>query len=333
MGEFELDCVGDNQTKINCTFGTYNPGRGNKTLGQFDIWFPTFILDPDTVYIGQSNLVEITALDYQDNPLQGINITFVSSIPGILSAQPDPVQTDADGKVQISINPLASGKLNVTLARDLAYEGGQLNWTNAVVTDTYVTATSLKTLKITLSKSPIYEHETLKVTVKSGINVVSGVDVEFAGTTKSTDDDGEATFTVPDPGVESVVYTITAEKTGYLPAEKSLTVIKVYGITVLGPSSGIAAGETFTVTILARGSPLAGATVTFNGKTSTSGGDGKLTLTAPSEKGDYTLTASYEDYEDFTMTITVTEGGIPGFELLTLVAAIGVAFILLRRRR
>ena len=75
--------------------------------------------------------------------------------------------------------------------------------------------------------------------------------------------------------------------------------------------------------------------VTFNGKTTMSGGDGKLTLTAPSTAGDYPLTASYGDYEDYSTTITIAEGGggVPGFELLTLIAAIGVAFILLRRRR
>jgi len=56
-------------------------------------------------------------------------------------------------------------------------------------------------------------------------------------------------------------------------------------------------------------------------------------LTAPSEEGDYTVTATYEDYEDATFVITIKAGGIPGFELLTLIAAIGVAFILFRRRR
>ena len=334
MGEFELDKVGDNQTKINVTIGASDPSNGNRSLGEFNIYFPTFMLDPDTVYLGQSNMVEITTTDHQGNPIEGVNLTFVSSIPGILSAQPDPVQTNADGIVEMSLTPLASGKLNVTIARDFEYVDGQLNWTNAVITDTYLTATSLKPLKITLSKTPIYEGETLTVTVRSGTNSVSGANVEFAGTTKTTDANGEATFTAPDPGVESVVYTVSAELEGYLSTEKSLTVIKIYDITVIGPSSAPAAGETFTVTVLAKGSPLAGAEVTFNDKTSTSGGDGKLTLTAPSEPGDYPLTASYEDYTDFTMTVTVKEGGgIPGFELLTLIAAIGVAFILIRRKR
>jgi len=333
MGEFELDKVGDNQTKINATFGDNNPSNGNKTLGEFNIYFPTFALNPDTIYIGQSNMVEITAADHEGNPIEGINLTFISSIPGILSAQPDPVQTNADGIVEMSINPLASGKLNVTIARNMHYEGGQLNWTNAVVTDTVVTATSLQTLKISVSKSPIYEGETLTVTVKSGTTPASGIDVTFGETTAQTDTNGQATFTVADPGVESAVYTITAEKAGYLPAEKSITVIKIYGITIIGPSTAPGTGETFTITALAKGSALAGATISFDSKTYTTGVDGSATLTAPSKEGTYTVKGTYEGYEDVTLDVEITAGGIPGFELLTLIAAIGVAFILLRRRR
>ena len=85
--------------------------------------------------------------------------------------------------------------------------------------------------------------------------------------------------------------------------------------------------------MLAKGSSLAGATVTFEGETVTSDENGKATFTAPSAKGDYTITATYEKYQDGVLVITIVEGGIPGFELITLIAAIGVAFILLRRRR
>jgi len=334
MGEFELDKVGDNQTKINVTFGGYNPSNGNRSLGEFNIYFPTFVCNPDTIYIGQSNLVEIAATDYEGNPLDGINLTFVSSFAGILSAQPDPVQTDEDGKAEISLNPLASGKLNVTIARNVRYVSGQLNWTNAVVTDSYITATSIKTMKISVSKSPIYQGETLTVTVTSGSMPLANVNVEFAETTIATDSQGKATFTVPDPGVESAIYTIIAEKAGYTTAEKSITVIKVYQIQIVGPSTAPAMGESFSVSVIVNGAPLAGATATFNGKTYTSDATGKVTLTAPNNAGDYAIVASYGNYKDGTFTITIKEGGgVPGFELLTLVAALGVAFILLRRRR
>jgi len=78
---------------------------------------------------------------------------------------------------------------------------------------------------------------------------------------------------------------------------------------------------------------LAGATITIDGDTYTSGVDGKVTITAPSSEGDYVITATYEGYDEATITLTIKAGQIPGFELITLIAAIGVAFILLRRRR
>jgi len=333
-GEFEITTVGDNATKINCTLQEeYTAYKGNVTEGEFLIMFPEFILDPDTIFLGQANMITITAKDSNGQPIQGINLTFVSSLPGLLAAQPDPVETNAEGKATMSLSPLASGKLNVTIARNIEYVGGQLNWTNAVITSTYVTATSLKVLKISVSKSPIYEDETLTVTVTSGGSPVSVADVEFGGTTAQTDSSGKATFTVPDPGVESAVYTITAEKAGYVPEEKSITVIKIYGITLIGPGTPPGTGETFTITAIAKGSALAGATVSFDGKTYTTGADGSVELTAPSEEGTYTVTGTYEGYEDVTITVTIDAGSIPGFELLTLIAAIGVAFIILRRRR
>ena len=336
VGEFDITEVGDLETWINATLQDNSPSAGNATAGKFNVDYPTFTLTPDTIYIGQSNTVEITSTDINGDPIQGINLTFVSSIPGILASQPDPVQTNADGIAELSVSPQASGKLNVTIARNLAYEDGQLNWTNSVITDTSVTVTSVKTMKISISKSPIYEGETLTVTVMSGASPLSGADVEFAETTAQTDSNGEATFTVPDPGVESATYTITAEKSGYTSADKSITVIKVYTVQIVGPTTPPAPGEEFTVSIIANGAALAGATVEFNGNTYTSNARGEITLTAPDSAGSYTVTAAYENYEDGTLTITVDEGdadGVPGFELLTLVAALGVAFILLRRRR
>jgi len=121
--------------------------------------------------------------------------------------------------------------------------------------------------------------------------------------------------------VESATYTITAEKAGYNTADKSITVIKVYTVQIVGPSTPPAPGEEFTVSIIANGQALAGATVEFDGDTYTSNARGELTLTAPDSAGSYTVTAAYENYEDGTLTITIEEGqadGVPGFELLTL---------------
>jgi len=338
VGEFTLREVGDNKTTINATLQNNNPSTGNETNGVFSINFPVFTLDPSTIYIGQSNVVKITAKDSAGDPIQGVNLTFLSSLAGIIPSQPDPVETNADGVVQLSVSPVASGKLNVTIARNLHYTDGQLNWTNAVVTDSYVTVTSISEMKISLSKSPIYQGETLTVTVTSGTNKLSGVAVEFAETTVQTDANGQASFTVPDPGVESAVYTVTAEKDGYVSTEKSVTVIKVYSVVIVTPSQKVYGKEEFTITTLAKGMALAGATVTFDGKTYTSGADGKVTLTAPdvtdANGKDFPITATFESYQQGTATVHIEKTkGVPGFELITLIAALGVAFILLRRRR
>jgi hypothetical protein len=335
MGEFDIDVVGDCKGFINFTFwDEYDPDfEGNLTEGQFDIVYPTFVADPATIYIGQSNQITITAYDTDNNPIEGINITLLPSTKGIIASQPDPVETDATGTVILSVSPVASGKLNVTIARDLEFIGGQLNWTNAVVTDTYITVTSLKPLDIELSKSPIFQGETLTVTVTSGTALISGATVKFGQDSKTTGSNGEATFTVPDPGVESAVYKVRVSKTGYISASEDLTVIKKYAITIIGPTGDITTGQQVTITILAKGSALAGATITFEGNTYTSDGSGKVTFTMPDTEGTYTVTATFEPYIAGTLTITLTGGGIPGFEVLTLIAAIGVAFILLRRRQ
>ena len=93
-------------------------------------------------------------------------------------------------------------------------------------------------------------------------------------------------------------------------------------------------GSTFEVVVAKdTGDPVIGATVTFNDKTYTTGAGGVATLTAPTTAGEYTITASFGTFTDATGTVTVKAGGTPGFEVLTLLVAIGVAFILLRRRR
>ncbi len=334
IGEFEITEVGDIKTYINATLDDNEPGDGNRTLGRFDIDFPTFTLVPDTIYVGQSNIIEITAEDMSGNALDDIYLTLIRD--NVTAVAPEPVETDDNGVAELSLNPSSSGKFNVTIVKELVWDSGQLDWDNMeyVVTDTVVTATHIRTMSISVSKSPIYQGETLTVTVTSGGVALSGVDVNFAEETSQTGTNGQVTFTVPDPGVESATYTITAEKAGYNDAERSITVIKVYAVQIVTPSTNPGTGEEFTISILAKGAALAGATVEFDGDTYTSGADGKVTLTAPSSKGTHTVSASYDPYTPATATITVVEGeDVPGFELLTIVAALGAAFILFKRRK
>jgi len=333
MAEWEIHCAGEIKTWINGTFNDNVWDEGNLTCGNFTVDWPVFDLNPATIYIGQANLVTITALDYMGDPIEHLNLTIWTG--GSSFGVPDPVETNADGIVEFSISPEASGKANVTMVRDITYVDGILDWdiNDAIVTDTYVTITSMKGLKVSVSKSPIMEGETLTVTVTSMDDPVADADVEFGETTAKTDGNGIATFTVPNPGVDSAVYTVMAEKTGYISAERSITVIKQWEIQITGPTGTLNTGDPFTVTIIAKGSPLAGAECTFEGTTKISDGDGKVTFTLPSAEGTFTVSASYGNYKTGTYEVTVKAGGIPGFELVSLIAAIGLAFILLRRRR
>jgi hypothetical protein len=335
-GEFELDEVGDNKTSINATLVDGDPADGNRTLGKFNINFPQFELSTSTIYIGQSNEITITAKDASGDPIKGINLTLWGATLNGTGNQPDPVKTDANGVAIFSITPDSSGIINVTIARNVRYVNGILTWDNTIITDTSITITAIKSFQITVSKSPITEGETLTVTVTDGTNPVTSANVEFAGTTQSTDSSGKATFTAPDPIVESVTYYVTVTKAGFTTKDKGVTVVKKYELSIAGPTGDVETGKSFTVTVIAKGSALAGATVTFEGTTVTSDGEGKATFKAPDTKGTYTVTASHDDYSaDATLNIAVKKatGGTPGFEILTLIAAIGVAFILLRRRR
>ncbi len=334
-GTFTIIVVGDNATKINATLLDYfdeADADGNKTNGEFTVDYPDFTVTPSEIYINYPTEITIIAKDNEGNPIEGINLTLLPSSGGVLSVQPDPVKTDEDGMIVLSVSPQASGKLNVTIARDVKYVGGQLTWANAVITDTYVTVTGIKTMILTLSKSPIYQGETLTVTVNYGATPISDVDVTLGLVTVKTGTDGVAQFTVPDPGVEYAIMKVIAKKTGYISVSEDLTVLKKWEIKISGETE-VNTEASFTVTVVAKGSGLAGATVTFEGQTQTTDNDGKATLTAPSTEGTYTVTATYQNMQTGTLTITVKKATTPGFELLTLIVAIGVAFILLRRRR
>jgi len=330
-GEFKITKVGDKEGKVNVTFeAAWVKGVGNQTLGQVDLNFPYFVVEPDTIYINQPNTVEIWAYKADKvTPITNINLTLW----GKTITQPEPVETDENGQVIFSLEPQSSGKANVTIARNVSYSSkGILNWTNDVITSTYLTITALRALEISVSKSPIYEQDTLTVTITSGATLVEDADVTFGIETKKTGSDGKASFTVPDPGVDSAIYEISASKVGYITETKSITVINKWDITIVGPSGKIEKGKKYTFSIIAKGQALAGATVTINGKTYTSDGEGKVAVTIPDKTGDYTITATFPNYISGTLTFKVVAGS-PGFELLTLIIALGVALILLRRRR
>ena len=234
--------------------------------------------------------------------------------------------TNAAGEIEFSLTPSSTGNISL----DVGEEGRTLDSTEAVI--------QVTTWKLDISVSPDTVDEgddfTVTVTEENSGDAIEGATVTINGIgTATTDTDGEATFTAPTITSDRS-YTVKASKAGYAPETDTVTVF-VTNIPelVISSDSEVQAGATFEVAVAKdTGDPVVGATVTFNGETYKTKAGGVVTVTAPDKEGDYTITASFKDFVSAQATITV-KPGTPGFELLTLIAAIGVAFILLRRRR
>ena len=189
-----------------------------------------------------------------------------------------------------------------------------------------------------VAPAQVEEDEEFTVTVKDeNDNPVEGAQVKFTGTgeTKTTDANGQVTFTATVTGtLPYATYKLTATKAGYRGDEETIMVANTFQLYIDAPDE-VDAGSTFTVKVTSDAGVVYGVDVTFNGKTKTITGPDGVTFTAPSKVDKatpYDITASKEGYKTATDTVTVKPAGIPGFELVTLIAAIGVAFILLRRR-
>ena len=295
-------------------------GAYAQTSGMLPVSVPTVTPEQQYVAVGQTTSIDITVTG-RGNPLDDIYVGL--SGRGIEQNG----TSGADGIVTFSVLPTSSGNISI----DVGEEGRTV--------ETVLIATNWR-LDVSVSPVDVDEGDDFTVTVieeRSG-DPVEGATVKIQGvSTMTTDASGEATFTAPDVSSDRT-YTISTSKAGYAPEPDQIT-IRVINVPslVISTNDEVAPGASFDVVVAKdTGDPVIGATVEFNGKTFKTKAGGVVSLTAPNEKGDYTITASFGTFEDATTTITVTDdagGGIPGFELLTLVAALGVAFILLRRRR
>jgi hypothetical protein len=178
------------------------------------------------------------------------------------------------------------------------------------------------------------EGETFTVEAKSGGVLITDatVTINFAGTAYTT---STGTIDITAPSVrESLTYRVEATAEGYTDDDTTILVLNVPALTVT--VTGTQQEEVFLSPIQVTvsdefGNLISGATVTVDGQSETTV-DGKASFEITEEKT-YTITATFAGFADASVTIKAKPAGIPGFELLTLIAAIGVAFILLRRRR
>jgi hypothetical protein len=288
---------------------------------------------PATIYIGEPTLVTITVT----HPATGTPIADVevgldldkNISTTVLSKIPANTFTDALGQVTFALSSEASGNITIFIENETDPD------------NTFVIVSAARA-EMTISTDPsVDEGKTFTVTAKDASGkLITGTTVTFTfnGQTWPTTT-GSATLTAPSV-TTSLTYPITATAGGYTSPSTTIMVINVPMLMII-PAADVSGTQKFTITVanLDNGVGVAGAAVTFNGKTYYSGANGVCELTAPDVKDsagqDFTITASFTGFADatpVTQHIAQTKG-VPGFELLTLVAAIGVAFLLLRRKR
>lgn len=311
----------------NVTFSYEPDGGGDRNAnGLVRVTTATATPNPAIIYLGEATVVTITVTHPSTGaPLSDVRVGLDHGMElneTVLAKLPSDDFTDAAGKAQFSITADASG--NVTI-----YLENETDPDNEFV----IIAEARSPMTISLNPS-VDEGKTFTAEAKSNGVVITGTTVTFTfdGQTWPTTT-GTATITAPAVST-SMAFPVTATAEGYTPATGSIMVVNIPKL-IVAVSGEVKAGQTFTLTIADdTGSPVIGATISFDGKTYTSGPGGVVTITAPSTEGSYPVTATFPGYDSVSSTVTVTKGGgIPGFELLTLIAAIGVAFLLLRRRR
>jgi hypothetical protein len=317
----------------NVTFEfTPEGGESRSAQGIVKVTTATATPSPATIYDGEATLVTITVTHpATGTPLKGVRVGLDHGLAlntTILAKLPTDQFTDAAGKVQFSITADASG--NVTI-----YLKNETDPDNAFV----IVATARKTMAITTDAS-VNEQNTFTVQAKDNNGIlITGTTVTFtfAGQTWPTTT-GVATLTAPAVST-SLTYTITATAEGYNSPSTTIMVINVPKLVIIPPSGEVKGKQKFTVTIANdEGAGVAGAAVTFNGGTFYSGANGICELTAPDvteTQATYPITATFTGYTSAAAVnqVILKTPSVPGFELLTLIAAIGVAFLLLRRRR
>jgi len=307
-------------------------GQVRDANGLLRVTTATATSSPATIYVGEASLVTITVTHPATGaPLKGVRIGLdhgLSLNTTLLAKLPSDQFTDSAGKVQFSMTADASG--NVTIYIE-----------NETDPDNAFTINAVARKQMTISTDPsVDEGKTVTIQAKdiNGVLITgTAIKFTFAGQTWPTTT-GVATLTAPAVPT-SLTYTITATAEGYNSPSTTIMVLNVPKLRIILPTAEVKGKQKFTVTIANdEGNGVAGATITFNGATYYSGANGILELTAPDvtqTQATYPITATFTGFAaaDTANQVILKTPSVPGFELLTLVAAIGIAFLLLRRRR
>ncbi|MEF8879626.1 MAG: hypothetical protein V5A64_04470, partial [Candidatus Thermoplasmatota archaeon] len=295
--------------------------------GEITIRVPTVSVNPANIPVGKTTPVTVTTYGRDTTKVGGVYIKLHGQ--GVnLNGNTSKTGTDK-GQVLFSVLPTSSGNISI----DVGEAGRTLDDTVIKVVDWQLSISTPTTVD---------EGKTFTVTVNDATgSPVSGATVTVVGVThKTTDSNGEATFTAPEVS-STRSYDIRASHPEYDNDPNQPYTIYVENIPelVVAVDSDVYTNQEFEIVVGKDGDAVIGASVTFNGETKQTKSGGVATFKAPSEAKDYNITVTFGDLEPVSTTVTVekksepTTDDVPGFELLTLVAAIGVALILLRRRQ
>ncbi len=302
-------------------------GEWARASGIVGVSVPTVTPDPMYASIGDITTIVCTVtgrgipLDNVYVGLDGRGIT-ISDTNG---------STGTDGTIEFSISPSSTGEVDIHVG-----EEGRIVDTKIIVTNWM--------LDVSVDPLQVNEGSDFTVTViRAGTTTpVEGATVSISGIgTASTDSAGKTTFTAPSVTSDST-YTIKVTKAGYRQDTDVIT-IKVLNIPKIYMSTptSVTVGESFSIKAGADDGNNNGILVSIKktdgtvvASQATVNGLATFKLTEKAAKaGKYTITATMTNYLDADPITIEVKAGSPGFELLTLIVALGVALILLRRRR
>jgi hypothetical protein len=307
-------------------------------------------VDPETlVVISASTTIKLLApigtisgivTDGYNNPLAGVNVElYLNGEPAYLYMRGEAAvaTTNVNGAFTFQeVTPNAPGEfyeLRVSSERT-----DSVGKAKAVVEVGY---TATANVVLPLEKAPgAIEGQ---VTDSVG-NPVEGAAVSLDGISTVADAEGNFAF----KGIYPGDYTVAASAKGES-AEEPVTVAEgetayvTVALPIVPPKLEVTApdnvteGDSFNVTVTLNGQPVAGAVVTIGDQTAVTKSDGIAQLKAPDVESDqsYDISASSMEADGSASILVKNRAGIPGFEAIIALIAIGLAgaVVALRRRK
>jgi len=299
--------------KQNLSF-EFKPSGGGCGYGKVDSIVEIKVADvtASPKYVAYNTPVKVDILvEGRGNPLKDVNVTL--EIPGLTAVEDI---TSPDGVAEFAFTPQATGTIKIFIENRESDEVIEIvSWSFDISV-----------------QSQVNEKTQFTITIKDDEGEPEeGVKVTFDGTNKNTGTDGKVSFNAPQVSSSST-YDIKASKDGFMPQTVSIKVNNVPELQIIAPDE-VTAEQSFDVTIADdEGRAIVGANVRFGGNDYTSEAQGTVKLTAPAEARDYKITASFDDYVDTEISITVNaKPSTPGFELLSIVIALGVILIVRKK--